>query len=150
MLKQTCDMLLAQAELKRQEAIAAAEEEYQKAVEAVRVLLEMSGAAKRLAHGTLSGAVLEAVEQLDGAFTVRDVEERIRELAPEVAERASIASISTTLRRLAEKQRIYLAEPGTGVRPALYHRLEGTMSLEGGSCREPIADRGENQRPTPC
>jgi hypothetical protein len=68
--------------------------------------------------------VLEAVEQLDGSFTVRDVEERIQELAPDLAERVSLASISTTLRRLVGKS-VCLAERGNAVRPSLYQRLDG-------------------------
>jgi len=76
----------------------------------------------RLSHGRLSSVVQAAVDEIEEPFTVRDVEARLQDLAPDVAERASIASISTTLRRMVSGGRIHLSEPGNATRPSLYRK----------------------------
>jgi hypothetical protein len=119
--EEACERLLSKAEARRRQVIAEAEEEYRQVVEAVRVLRSF-GAADRLAHGRLSSVVLAAIEQIEGPFSVRDVEARLREQAPEVAEKVSLASLSTTLRRL-RGRRLHLTEPGNGTKPAIYQRI---------------------------
>jgi hypothetical protein len=125
LLQEACERLLAEAEQRRNEAITAAEEEYQRMVEAVALiqaeLTRRSGPERRLSHGKLSSVVLNAIDELDEPFTVRDVEARLQDLAPEVAERVSIASLSTTLRRLVGR-RLDLAEPGSATRPSKYRK----------------------------
>lgn len=139
MFDEACEQLLDQAELRRRQAIAAAEADYRMAVQAVKLIRSMRGTSTsdRLAHGKLSAMVLAAVQQIDDGFTVRDIEARLQELAPDVAQRASLASISTTLRRLVGT-RIRLEEAGNGTRPSRYQRLEegnGKAPLDGGSDR---------------
>jgi hypothetical protein len=124
LLNEACERLLAEAERKRDEAIAAAEDEYRRVVEAValiRSLDQRPRSERRLSHGRLSSAVLAAIDELDEPFTVRDVEARIQRLAPDVAGRVSSATISTTLRRLIGRQ-LHLAEPGNATRPSRYRK----------------------------
>ena len=124
MLQEACERVLAEAQRKRDEAIAAAEEEYQRVVEGVALIraLDKPGPV-RLSHGRLSSVIQAAVDELDGEpFTVRDVEARLQDLAPDVAERVSIASISTTLRRMVNGRRLHLAEPGNSTRPSRYRK----------------------------
>ena len=125
MLQEACDRLLAEAERKRDETIAAAEEDFRRVVEAVALIrtLDKRGP-ERLSHGRLSSVIQAAIGELEGPFTVRDVEARIQYLAPDVAERVSIASISTTLRRMVGRQ-LHLAEPGSATRPSKYTNMEG-------------------------
>lgn len=122
MLEKACKRLLEEAERVRDETIAAAEEEYQRAVQAVALLqaLEKPGP-KRLSHGRLLAVVQKAIDGLDEPFTVRDIADRLQELAPDVAERVSIASISTTLRRMVGG-RLRLAEQGSATRPSMYRK----------------------------
>lgn len=123
MFDEACEELLIQAGLRRAQAIAAAEADYRLAVQSVRLFRKLRGmpASGRVVHGKLSSAVLAAVEEMNGdEFTVRDISER---LAPEIAERTSPASISTTLRRLVGKK-VRLAEAGNGTRPSRYQRLD--------------------------
>jgi len=129
MFEEAWEKLLVQAETKKRRAIAAAEAEYQQVVEAVRLVRGLSESGRsRVAHGRLSSLVLAAVEQIEGGFTVRDVEARLHVLSPEIAERTSIASISTTLRRLVGRK-IQVAEPGNSTTPSRYRRVD--FSLEG-------------------
>lgn len=136
MFDEACEKLLNQAELRRRQAIAAAEADYRMAVQAVKLIRSMRGTSTsdRLAHGKLSAMVLAAVQQIDDGFTVRDIEARLQKLAPEVAQRTSLASISTTLRRLVGT-RLRLEEAGNGTRPSRYQRVEeenGKAPLDGG------------------
>jgi hypothetical protein len=134
--EEACEKLLAQAEQRRLQAIAAAESDYRMAVQTVKLLRSLRGpsTSNRLGHGKLSSMVLAAVQQVNsGAFTVRDIEARLQELAPEVAQRTSLASISTTLRRLVGTS-LRLAEVGNGTRPSRYQRVEegnGKAPLDG-------------------
>ena len=125
MLQEACDRVLAEAQRKRDEAIATAEQEYQRVVEGVALIraLDRPGPV-RLTHGRLSSMVQAAVDELDGEpFTVRDIESKLQDLAPGVAGRVSIASISTTLRRMSVGGRLHLAEPGSATRPSMYRRV---------------------------
>lgn len=123
MLQEACERVLAEARRRRDEAVAAAEEQYQRVVEGVALIqaLDRPGTV-RLSHGRLSSVVQAAVDEIEEPFTVRDVEARLQDLAPDVAERASIASISTTLRRMVSGGRIHLSEPGNATRPSLYRK----------------------------
>lgn len=124
MVQEAWETLLAEAEQTRSAAIAAAEEEYRRVVEAVALLrtLRRAKGPERLSHGRLLAVVKAAIDELDGSFTVRDVETRLQDLAPDVAGRVASASISTTLRRLVDKRRLDLAEPGSSTRPAKYRK----------------------------
>lgn len=66
----------------------------------------------------LADAVREVVKQIEGDFTLSDLDGRVRKLLPE----ARTPSISNVLIRLIKKQQVHVVTQRMGKKPAIYRR----------------------------
>jgi hypothetical protein len=114
------------ADQRRQEAIReadairdAAERDYRDLCDAIEELRRLTASGQRLQYGKLQESILEVAARLAHPFTSREVAER---LPDGIADSTSLASISTTLRRLAERGTFRVVKQGNGARPTLYER----------------------------
>lgn len=108
-----------------------AEAEYRRKLEAIETVWNMSGGASRngtevsgqvFGKGVLLKAVRNALEEIRGDFTVRDIESRIRTFNPTLAATLRRPSLSSTLKRLEESHEVELVLAGSGKRPGKYRR----------------------------
>ena len=100
------------------------EAEYRKKLDALDLIYSMAGrngtsANAQPAKGELARAVIDAILQTRGDFTVRDIEGTLKVTNPNL--QAKRASLSNTLKRLVGNE-IELVEQGSGKRASRYRR----------------------------
>ena len=102
------------------------EADYRKKIDALDLIYSMSGggngtvtAAGNRVKGALAQGVVAAISQTTGDFNVRDLEESLRIMYPNLVVKR--ASLSNTLKRLEGKE-IEVVERGAGKRPSKYRR----------------------------
>ncbi len=108
------------------------EAEYQEKIKALDMVYQMSNGtaskgleASRTSNakkGALLNVVRKVLPDIHGEFTQRTVIEKLREKNPDVAVKR--ASLSSTLRRLADDKEIELLELGAGKRPSRYKVID--------------------------
>jgi len=106
------------------------EADYRKKIDALELIWELSGGQRKNGsvhqssgiRGSLLKAIQTAVSETNGEFTVRKIEEMIKEKTPEIELKRP--SISSSLQRLAEEGEIRVLESGSGKRPTVYARKD--------------------------
>ncbi|MGA2482038.1 MAG: hypothetical protein ABSF92_02845 [Candidatus Acidiferrales bacterium] len=114
---------------------AEAEAEYKRKLEAIETVWKMSGAStsngtgasgSSMSRGALLDAVRAAVKLIPGGdFTIKEVAEQIEHSNSALASRVKKASISGTLKRLADDKEIVVVALGSGKRASRYRRPVG-------------------------
>ena len=108
-----------------------AQAEYRRTIEAIERVWQMSGGATRKGpthgdsttrKGKIKDAVRQAVAELSGEFSVRDIEKQIQDDDPELAAKIKRPSLSSALKRLEADEEIVLVTPGSGKRASTYRR----------------------------
>jgi hypothetical protein len=99
------------------------EADYRKKLDALELIYGMAGkngaSSPALVKGVLAQAVVTAIQQAKGDFSVRDIEDTLKVIYPNLVSKR--ASLSNTLKRL-EGREIELVEKGSGKRASKYRR----------------------------
>jgi len=111
------------------------EAEYRKKIEALDLVFKMSSngvggngtTGQVFGKGTLLKAVRQALEGLRADFVLKDIVERIRVNNPSFAATLKRASLSSTLKRLADSHEIEVVELGRGKRASKYRKVVVTV-----------------------
>ena len=104
------------------------EAEYRRKLDALDIVYELSGGPANgvpstgtaIGKGVLAKAVRAAVDRQPDSFTVRDIENRIIEMRPELRKSINRTSISSALKRLAKDSHIVTRKVGRGKRATVY------------------------------
>ena len=105
--------------------------EYDEKIKALEMVWRMSGGASQSASknsgtaigkGSLLQAVRYALPKISGEFTLREVIKQIQADNPVFAETLKRASLSSTLKRLANDKEIVLVMEGKGKRASKFRR----------------------------
>ena len=94
----------------------------------------------RLQKGILAKVVEEALDQVPQQFTVRQVEEVLKKMSPEISPNRS--SLSHMLKRLHDEKRVRIVEAGRGKRPTMYEQL-GEAGRNGNDLATAVAQDDE-------
>ena len=115
------------------------EADYRKKLDALELVWGMAGgsassspstSSDELRRGDLREAIRSAVRDLTGEFRPEDVLDAIRADDELLAALIKPASLSSALKRLAEKGEIELIEAGSGKRPSRYRGKQGVTVLK--------------------
>lgn len=111
------------------------EAEYRKKLDALEMVWGMSNASRRSGNetnrttharkGALLNIVRSVLPEMQGEFSQRDVLDKVREKNAELDVKR--ASLSSTLRRLADDKEIDLLELGAGKRPSRYKVIDAVQ-----------------------
>jgi hypothetical protein len=103
------------------------QQEYDEKIKALDMVFRISGggspareANTRSSKGAVGQAVRAAIQKMSGNFVVRDIENQLKSDDP--TSKIKRASISSTLKRLADDDEIKLVEEGKGNKGSIFHR----------------------------
>jgi hypothetical protein len=86
-------------------------------------LSDLEPVANLAEYGALLKAVQAAVDAVPHVFTIREVVRVLEKISPGLDASNRLASISTTLKSLAEKGKLNVLESGKGRNPTVYSRI---------------------------
>ena len=106
------------------------EKDYHERLRALQIVYDMSkkmnaeGAEddEATGRGPLTAAVRAVLPEMEGDFTLQDVEGLLRRLQPAAATGLKSASLSSVLTRLADKEELKVITPGKGRTPTVYRK----------------------------
>jgi hypothetical protein len=106
--------------------------DYRRKLEALEMVWKMSGGVSRndseaantiMGKGALLKAVRQSLADMDGDFTLHDVEARIRLNNPSLTTALKRPSLSSALKRLEKDSEITLVSRGRGKRASIYRKV---------------------------